>query len=67
MSKGQKTWFPLDRTAFLPVVPLMLSSCGGYQHVGSATGLGAGCVPDARALKERATGGKILARLVKFC
>lgn len=50
MSKGQKTWFPLDRTAFLPVVALMLSSHGGYQQVGSSAGLGAGCVPAANAL-----------------
>lgn len=58
MSKGQKTWFPLDKTAFLPVVALMLSSHGGYQHVGSGTGLGAGCVPAASALEEKAAGGK---------
>lgn len=58
LSKGHKTWFPLNKTAFLPVVALMLSSHGGYQHVSSGTGLGAGCVPAASALKERAAGGK---------
>lgn len=50
MSRSEKDEFLMDASASFPVVALMLSSRGGYQHASSGTGLSAGCVPTASTL-----------------